>query len=639
MADIATLKNLDTPRWLSKGLSNAVLAVKDIRSGRPRPRLITNVTPQGRFRGDASEPISKVGEILVGCGRLYRQGNSIVFLRGGRPGPGSSPRTIVVDELCLAHAPAVLANVVICLEVKPKSASKKGAGSEMMEIEDQFAIPLNVLQQVIFADGVWDMLPEARFIFDHPVFSEDFDWLENGYHKDQRILVCSPDLQPFPGSPEVTWTGRAHTLKEVCERLPPLTRRWVEGFHWNGPVDLINYIGAALMVPLMPMLVRGGHPGVMFWGNQPSVGKTLAAECLAILKEGVEPSAASKDPTPREIENQIASDLNDGRTVIFRDNLKGRMDIPCIEAALTGSEIGIRIFHAQKRLRRPNDVLWLFTTNSVEPSDDMLTRCVHIRLNYNGNPDSHVFQMSGKELPDFLKANRFGILAELAGMVIRWVDAGRPSKPSPSRFTVFGQVIGSVLTANGLPGFLSNSREESLANSAMHQHLVDLATRIIREKPEGFVWEADCPLESALEIFSQLRPAGNKRQQEDWVPLLTKVGAVLPGGDESASKSMATKFLKSVTNKPVDVEVGDENYRAALVWRSHGGRRLIFALAVQKPPGSLGYWPSDGGPHCPSAAVEGTPEPSGGVCDAGPSATPAAEPALGISEGGGDLWD
>jgi hypothetical protein len=639
MADIATLKSLDTPRWLSKGLSNAGLAVKDIRSGRTRPRLITKVTPQGRFRGDASEPISKVGEILVGCGRLYRQGNSTIFLRGGRPGPGSSPQTVVVDEVCLKHAPEVLANVVMCRDMKQQPASRNGSRKEMMEIEDQFAVPRNVLQQAIVADGFAEMLPEATFIFMHPVFDESFHWLESGYHGDQKILVCGPDCEPLTRAPEALWTEPPQTVKDVCERLPPLIRRWVEGFHWNGPVDLINYIGAALMVPLMPLLVRGGHPGVMFWGNQPGIGKSLAAQCLAILKDGVQASPASMDRTPREIENQIASELNDGRTVIYCDNLKGRMDIPCIEAVMTGSEVGIRIFHAQKRLRRANDVLFLFTTNSAQPSDDMLTRCVHIRLNYEGSPDCHPFQMSERELAGFLETNRLGILAELAGMVMHWLDAGLPSKPSPSRFTVCGQVIGSVLAANGVPGFLSNSREESLANSSTHQHLVDLATRIIREKPEGFVWEADCPLESALEMFSQLRPAGNKRQQEDWVPLLTKVGVVLPGGDESASKSMATKFLKSVTNKPVDVEVGDETCRAAVVWRNHGSHRLIFALAVQFPSGSPIDLPAQGGPCCPSTAVEGTPEPSGGVCDAGPSATPAAEPALGISEGGGDLWD
>jgi hypothetical protein len=506
-----------------------------------------------------------------------------------------------------------------------------------LEFEVQFVVPQAVLQQLIASDGFVDDLLEARYVFNHPVFDEDFQWLGPGYHERQKILVCGDDFEPAAFREPAIVGEAPRSIDEVLSRLPPLIRRWVQGFHWNSPVDLINYLGLALMVPLMPLLVQDGHPGGMFWGNKPGIGKSLAAQGLAILKDGAQASPTSVEGGSKEIENQIASELNDGRTVVFLDNLKGALNMPVIESNLTTKEVGFRIFHHQKKLRRPNDILWLCTTNDATPSDDMLSRCVHVRLHYEGAPDSHPFATSEHELTGFLRNERSGILAELAGMVVRWLDAGRPMAPAPSRFAVFGRVVGSVLAANGLRGFLTNTAVEVREHSSKHQQLIAVAGRILDGMERGVVWEADGRLEDADDEFKRHAPPDLSKEQKDWVHVLQSEG-VIPATADTPQKraTAATQFLRSVVKVPVEVDIGEETVRAMIVSRPLGQRRTAYALAVD---------------HLPTrrSGVNGAAVtvPLGGVTPPAESAAPAAdtavEPAAGMPTDDGEdrrgLWD
>jgi hypothetical protein len=433
-------------------------------------------------------------------------------------------------------------------------------------------------------DGFVEEIPEARYIVNHPVFDRDFNWLDCGYHASQGILVCGDSFEPaildLPPS-----CGAIHTIHDVLERLPPLTRRWVEGFFWAGPIDLINYIGAALMTPLMPMLVEDGHPGVMTWANKTGIGKTMSCDCLAILKDGEPAAVTSVEGSAREVENQIASEMNDGRTVLFIDNQKGVLNVPILEANMTAKQVAIRGFQVQRKVRRPNDLLWLITTNDAIPSDDMLSRCIHVRLHYEGDPDARQFAMSEGELLSYVRENRVGILAELAGMVVRWLDAGRPSAPAPSRFKAFGQVVGSVLAANGLPGLLANTKDEVRQHSTTHQQLIAVADRLLEGRDRAFVIEVGGDIEGADDEFKRGPRPVNPREQKDWVPCLMSAGVITTAQvTPEKQKAAATQFLNSILKVACEVQYGEHTVQAMVVSRPLGQRRVAYALAVKGMP-------------------------------------------------------
>jgi hypothetical protein len=636
MVDFADFNSLGRHNWIHADLRAARSALSSLLRGRSGPLLIQSVTTSGHFLGGAGDTLSRIKDSLRESERLYRQGNSLVFLAGGdRPRPGSLPTAIAVDGVITKTAPAIVGNVVMCQERKTNSGGKGARLGQPLDYELQFPVPQSVLQQLVVSDGFMDDLPEARYVFSHPVFDEDFRWLGPGYSDQQRILVCGDDFEPADLGAPMTLLETPRTIDDVLFCLPPLIRSWVQGFHWNLPVDLVNYLGLALMIPLMPILVRDGHPGGMFWGNKPGIGKSVAAQGLAVLKDGVQASPTTVDGNSREIENQIASELNDGRTVIFLDNLKGPLNAPVIEATMTAKEVGVRLFHLQKKLRRANDLLWLTTTNDATPSEDMLSRCVHVRLHYEGVPDAHRFVMTEHELMGFLQSNRSGILAELAGMVTRWLDAGRPMAPAASRFAVFGQVIGSVLAANGLSGFLTNTVTEVREHSSKHQQLIAVAGRVLDGKHQGFLWVCEGPIENADEEFKRRPPPDSSKEQKDWVHLLQGEGVITATADTAQKRATAaTLFLRGVVKVPVEVEVGEETVRAMIVSRPLGARRRAYALAVDGVPG--------GGPGVARAAtgpVEGEADLAAAEAATPTAVTAAARGSDDDGVDGGGLWD
>ncbi len=598
MVSFADFNRRGTHNWILRDLGGARRATNAIERGVSGPRMIAGITPQGHILGDKTEVLFSIREHLVESDRLYRQGNVVMFTGDGdQPGSDISVRSIAVDGAVTPTAPARLGNVVYCEVMKANTEGKGAKVDQPLEYPVQYPVPQSVLQQVFVMDNFMAEIPEARFITKNPVFNEDLALLDVGYHERERILVCGESFEPVEWTPCDSASSPAYTVAEVLDRLPPTIRRWVEGFHWNAAVDLINYVGSAFMVVLMPLLIEDGHPGVLFWGNQPSIGKSLAAQCLAILKDGEQASPTSLDGSSHEVENQIASELNAMRSVLFIDNLRGALDCAVVEANMTAAMLGIRLFHLQVKLRRPNDLLWLLTTNDVAPSEDMLSRCVHIRLHYEGLPDAHPFALSEGELVEYVRSNRAAILAELAGMVLAWRDAGRPESPAPCRFKIFGRIVGSVLAFNGLSGFLSNAREEICTNSAKQQQLIALVERLIDSRPADFVFECQGDFESADDAFKMGSPPPRPKEKGDWVHLLIAAGAIPSSFDTpQKQKAAATKYLNGVVKKPVDIDVGGAPVRAMIVSRSLGARRTAYMLAV--------------------AGLSASPRPDGaGTCD------------------------
>jgi hypothetical protein len=569
--------------WIMRDLRQARSAAVAMARGVTGPRLITNVTASGQFIGEATEALGTIKACLKDSNRLFRQGNSVVFLTNGNLSSGAcAAKPLVVDGVVTKTASAVVSNVLYCQTVKANSTGKGAKTDQPAEYPVQFAVPQSVLQQVASADNFTAEIPEARLIASHPVFAADFVFCDVGYHESQRILVCGESFDPVDLPPLEPGLAAPATVREVLVVLPPLMCEWMRGFHWNSPIDLINYVAGPLMIVLMPQFIEAGHPGLVFWGNQPGVGKSLAAQCLAILKDGEQAAATSLDGSSKEVENQIASELNDGRTTVFIDNQTGPIKCPILEANITCAQLGYRGMFTQSKIRRPNDILWLITTNNGSPSDDLLSRCIHIRLHYEGDPGAHQYAVTEDEVVGFVKTNRAGILAEAAGMVRRWLDTGRQMVHTPGRFEKFSNTVGSILAANGLPGFLSNAREEVRQHSTTHQQLVAIAERLIDGRDRAFVWEVEGGIESADNEFKRGPRPANPREQKDWVPYLSSAGVITAACTTAEKqKAAASHYLRGMLKVSVEVEVGEQMVQAMIVSRPLGKRRVAYALAVK----------------------------------------------------------
>lgn len=614
--------------WVRSRTVAGAAALGAMARGFSGPRFVVGIGKDGEYLGDAVAKIDEVIGILAADARVYRQGNIVLYVAPNV----AIPRPVVVDGYPIKEAIARLSNIVMCSRMQSNSTGRSARVDEPAEYAVQYGLPKVVIEQVAARDDFLGRLRAVDLVFSHPVFDSQFRWLGAGFHDEQKILVLGEPCEPVSLCTDGANAPPPATVGGVIDRLPRLLRDMVQESHWATPVDLTNYIGIALGVLLMPSFI-GQHPAVIIWGNKPEIGKSTIAQKLAILVDGepadVLPLLPSND---KEIEHRMVGVLVAGRKTFFFDNTKGTINSPFIEQNVTAPGIAPRIMHTQKSMERPNDVLWVFTTNDGAPSDDLISRSINVRLHYEGVASEHVFMTSEHEALNFVRENRHGILAELAGMVIRWLELGRPQVVTPCRFRSFGSIVGSILAANGLPGFNSNAREESQANSPRSQQIVALAEKLLAERPPGFILQVDGDADAVAEAMAV--SALHRKEQREWIPALLAVGAIPPAKDTDAKKkSAATAFLKAACREPVQIDTDGGTVSAMIVSRSVGQRRVAYALAVSgaaraAPPGDDSE-PSvlPLAPAMPAGDVGGPSGPATGERHGAAEGDPAGRPA------------
>ncbi len=209
---------------------------------------------------------------------------------------------------------------------------------------------------------------------------------------------------------------------------------------------------------LVNLFVTAGKPIALIDGNQPGLGKTLLGRVLSILMDGVDPALIHFASDDEELGKRICATLRGGQTVVLIDNAKvrggERVDSRVVEANSMAPRIALRILGVSANYERPNDVIWALTMNDTKVSPDLVSRGVPIRLSYDGDPRHRRF--AGPDPIAYAQVHRGEILGELAGMVVRWNQKGRPGGPAEHRCGEWARVVGGVVAAAGLPRFLAN---------------------------------------------------------------------------------------------------------------------------------------------------------------------------------------
>jgi hypothetical protein len=177
-------------------------------------------------------------------------------------------------------------------------------------------------------------------------------------------------------------------------------------------------------------------------------------------------------------------------------------------------------------MTRPNDLLWIVTMNDTKTSPDLVSRGLPIRLFFEGNPGERQF---GQDPLEFAHAHRAELLGELAGMVVRWVQAGRPRFGHRHRCAEWAAVIGGILQVNGLSEFLANMNEAAGDFNAELEGLAALAEAAMEVKGATIIVENEA---TAGEGERGLNVAG-------WEPIFRRAQVLV---DELASgKSQRSK--------------------------------------------------------------------------------------------------
>lgn len=123
----------------------------------------------------------------------------------------------------------------------------------------------------------------------------------------------------------------------------------------------------------------------------------------------------------------------------------------------------------------------VFAGNGLKMSDEIVRRTVPIYLDAGTVDPTEGRNFSIEDLPGYLEANRSKVLAALITMVRWWAHKGmKPSKHRIASFENFTAIMGGILEANGIDGFLdgrktfvASMKEEQKGEAGVFQALAD----------------------------------------------------------------------------------------------------------------------------------------------------------------------
>jgi len=320
--------------------------------------------------------------------------------------------------------------------------------------------------------GQRERLPAIRLFSHNPIYTEDWRLVAPGFDPQSGLYYAGPQIEPVEGTKHLDTL-----LRDFC---------------WRKPTDRTNYIGILLTGLLVSRFI-GSKPAALFNGNQPELGKSVLAQILAILRDGHHVETASYNANDEEFEKRLGTIVRRGVTTIIIDNAKARgrnskIDSACLERSITDPILSFRLLGFSQEIRAENSHLFCITANSPDVSRDLITRCVVINLEYEGDPRRRSFSMSDPEA--YVQTNRQQLLGELVNMVERWKGSGMPLANVQTRFNKkdWGSIIGGILHANGEPDFMNNAEDAASEMDETRRQFEELIA-LLAEHPQG-LWTA-----------------------------------------------------------------------------------------------------------------------------------------------------
>jgi hypothetical protein len=328
--------------------------------------------------------------------------------------------------------------------------------------------------------------------------------------------------------------------------------------------------------------------------------------------------------------------MREGRSsILFFDNVRGRVESALLEQSALSPLLSFRLLGHNATLSRPNSCLWVLTSNQTSATEDFVSRGLPIRLYYEGNPKSRTFAGDPVGLAG---ERRCEVLGELAAMVLRWVQQGKPLAARQHRCRRWAAVVGGVLQANGLgEPFLANAAE---AEGAMDEGVEALAALAEHVVTRGL---AACYLSPGEDAAGKGQPAGDWQKYAADAQLFRDR---LAGKTPRSQTTWIGTFLSARANRTVEISVPTGVGIATLrmrPWRSN--QKLYFfevdvASGQENLPATAGTAPSPGAgaeaapvlapaadvAAAPADATSNNPQPAEPAADAGSTGPTPEEP-------------
>jgi putative DNA primase/helicase len=309
--------------------------------------------------------------------------------------------------------------------------------------------PVHVVRDMLAMPDI--PLPVLSRIVEAPVFAPDGTLQTNpGYHDASRCYYAPTHGLVTPGIPQQP------TPSEVSRALTLITQELLGDFPFVGDAELAHAV-ALLLLPFVRELIDGPTPLHLIEKPAPGTGAGLIAEMLTYPFLGHAASVMAEGRDDDEWRKRITAKLMTGESIILIDNIRSQLDSSALSAALTGLSWEDRILGHSRMVKIPVRVIWVATGNNPGLSNEMARRTVRIRLDSGVGQPWLRTTFRHPDLRGWAIKHRPELIWAALTIVQAWMVVGKPDgKIVMGSFEHWSKVIGGILEANGIPGFLEN---------------------------------------------------------------------------------------------------------------------------------------------------------------------------------------
>jgi hypothetical protein len=397
----------DGGRWIGKlFLIGARPSLHSFAHGGQRYRLLRQLHRIEIVRGKLSETVDSLIEVLRRSPDMYDYGTEMAT-------PAGAGKLLRLEKDNLRYTAATVTQFWKWLKTQ----------TGVVEVLEN--PPVDVIASVLALKGKRDLKP-LDAIISAPLMRLNGTILSKpGYDAETRLLLDM--TEPPQEVPE-------HPSPEQLDAA--FARLWApfEKFPYIGPVDRGVQLSAVLTAIERPILPTA--PAIAFDATRQGTGKTLQAECCAVLATGERPITwPHVAQNEEETRKRLLTVLRGGHRVLLWDNVVGRFDSPSLAVLLTSEFYTDRVLGISGSETYPNRLLTLFTGNNFTPCGELPRRVLQCRLDaQTESPYTRKFEFNPT---DVCMANRQAMVTAGLTLLRGYVAAGSP-KSAPALGS-FGQ--------------------------------------------------------------------------------------------------------------------------------------------------------------------------------------------------------
>jgi hypothetical protein len=275
-----------------------------------------------------------------------------------------------------------------------------------------------------------------------------------GYDAKLRIYYAPVGKLALPAIPDAP-------TQQDCVKAAEVIGEVFADFPFVSEADRANYY-ALLLTPLVRHLVDN-VPLALLDSPQKGTGKTLLADALGLVHEGMPPTKWTVPYSQETWEKILTTILLSGSAISIFDNLEGVLHAPVLAKLLTSAEHSDRAMRTHAEMRIPNATMFLVTGNNIRVAGDLDRRCYRIRIDARmPHPwERKRFRIPG--LKAYVRKQRGELLAALLTMARGWFAAGKPVGKGVIElgggFEDWSRKVGRMLAYAGVEGFLGNQQK------------------------------------------------------------------------------------------------------------------------------------------------------------------------------------